>query len=396
MEILTAMKKLFPLLFLLAFALILGGATLKIDVTIVGEECVSGSYSVDGRTALKVLLRYGGSYQAFFDEEGEKTEVADLSAISGELSRDLKDAIEREKRQPVDGEIIWENCKFSYKEGRDGKDVDTANIAKEFYGSYGKSVTIRLKTFALPHRQAMAEMRDKTAEIGTFSTVYGSSSAGRKSNIALATKRISGSVIEPFSSYSFNYAVGKRSVENGFSIAKIISNGKFVDGVGGGVCQVSSTLYNTALLSGLSVISHVNHSLPVSYVSPSFDAMVSASADLVIYNDTEENVYIKGECDGYAVRFTFYGQKTPYSYRLRSELVRVLPCDEYEEYPDEIDDWGDETERIFAYPKNGMITAGYRDTYLGEKLVRTEKLGVYVYRAQKGIKATRAKAAPSL
>lgn len=99
--------------------------------------------------------------------------------------------------------------------------------------------------------------------------------------------------------FSFNAAVGERTEERGYSTAKVIENGKFVEGVGGGVCQVSSTVYNCALLSGLTVTERHRHSLAVSYVEPSFDAMVSYSyADLRFYNDTGKSVFIVADADG--------------------------------------------------------------------------------------------------
>ena len=81
--------------------------------------------------------------------------------------------------------------------------------------------------------------------------------------------------IEPGQIFSFNEAIGRRSLEAGYKEANIIKDGEFVKGVGGGVCQVSSTLYNAVLLSGLKVVESHPHSLKVGYVKEGFDAMVN-------------------------------------------------------------------------------------------------------------------------
>ncbi|HKL94383.1 MAG TPA: VanW family protein, partial [Clostridia bacterium] len=103
----------------------------------------------------------------------------------------------------------------------------------------------------------------------TFSTTYSNSSPNRKHNIKLAASKLN-ITLYPDEIFSFNRIVGERSEARGFLTAHIILDGKFVDGVGGGVCQVSTTLYNCALLSDLEILCAHRHSLPVSYVAPSF------------------------------------------------------------------------------------------------------------------------------
>lgn len=114
--------------------------------------------------------------------------------------------------------------------------------------------------------------------IACFSTYYGDSKQNRKDNVALACRKIDGTVLYPEDEFSFNDTVGARTMKNGFKSAYIIQNGEFVEGVGGGVCQVSSTLYNCALLCDLAITCVRAHSLPVGYVAPSFDALVPRQA----------------------------------------------------------------------------------------------------------------------
>ena len=109
--------------------------------------------------------------------------------------------------------------------------------------------------------------------------------------------------------FSFNYTIGERTERRGYKKAKIIVGGEFVDGVGGGVCQVSTTLYNAVLLAGLKVVECHPHSLPVSYVEPSFDAMVNSGwADLKFINDTHNPVIIRARADGAKLTIQIFGE----------------------------------------------------------------------------------------
>lgn len=111
--------------------------------------------------------------------------------------------------------------------------------------------------------------------LGSFSTVYNSSNVPRSENIRIASLKINGCLIEPGGEFSFNKVVGKRDEQSGFKTAKVYQSGEVVDGVGGGICQVSSTLFNAVLFADLEIVKRTNHSMPVSYVSVGRDATVS-------------------------------------------------------------------------------------------------------------------------
>ena len=103
-------------------------------------------------------------------------------------------------------------------------------------------------------------LREKlfSATLSSYSTSYGSSTANRCANVARAASLINGKVIAPGDVFSFNDTVGHRTIENGFSTAKEYVDGKSVDGIGGGTCQVSSTLYSAVLYADLSIIERLN------------------------------------------------------------------------------------------------------------------------------------------
>ena len=134
-------------------------------------------------------------------------------------------------------------------------------------------------------------INSKFVQKSFFETDFSSSLAERKNNIKLALSKFDGLTLEPGESFSFNQVTGRRNEESGYAQAKIISGGTFVQGFGGGVCQVSTTIYNACLLAGLEILEVHPHSLPVSYVEPGFDAMVNfSSSDLVVRNNTEGTI----------------------------------------------------------------------------------------------------------
>ena len=184
----------------------------------------------------------------------------------------------------------------------------------------------------------------------SFNTGFSSSTDERAHNIKLCSSKINGTVLECGEEFSFNKTVGKRTEKNGYKRAKIIVDGKFVDGVGGGVCQVSTTLYNAVILAGLTVSESYPHSLGVSYVSPSFDAMVSSSSDLRFINDTNGPLLIKAFTKGDFLFVEIYGERSVYKYERLSEVCEIIQEPEPEIIYD--DDIVEGTVNYLSYGKN--------------------------------------------
>ena len=148
--------------------------------------------------------------------------------------------------------------------------------------------------------------------------------------------------------------------------------------MGGGVCQVSTTLYNAALKSGLTVTEFHAHSLQVSYVAPSRDAMVSTQSDLKFSNPHPFPVRLNAKAADGAVRVSFTGKKDGYRYEIVSEtLGEIAP-------PPPIVKEGEE-EKIVRSPKNGIKSEAYLECYEGDALVSRKRLRIDEYRAVQGI-----------
>lgn len=217
--------------------------------------------------------------------------------------------------------------------------------------------------------------------IARFSTYYGDSKPNRKDNVALACRKIDGTVLYPEDEFSFNDIVGARTVENGFKSAYIIKDGEFVEGIGGGVCQVSSTLYNCALLANLTITCVRAHSLPVSYVAPSFDAMVSTTSDLRFVNTLSSPVTIKMIADEKYLKAEMYGLESC-TIRRRSQTIETLPF-EVEYRDDATLKLGEEV--IDTYGKAGLRSQGFLEYYQNGKLLKTVLIRKDTYFPQKRI-----------
>lgn len=144
--------------------------------------------------------------------------------------------------------------------------------------------------------------------IASYSTSLGGSTANRIANVALAASKINGYVLNPGKRFSYNKVVGPRTAATGFKMAHVYVGNEVVDGIGGGICQVSSTLYNAVIMADLKIVSRTNHSMPVSYVPLGRDATVSyGSIDFVFENDKSYPVSIKAAVNGMTLTVSIVG-----------------------------------------------------------------------------------------
>lgn len=165
--------------------------------------------------------------------------------------------------------------------------------------------------------------------LGTFTTSYTSSGSARSANVENGAKLIDGTTLYPGEEFSTYEAVAPFSQANGYYMAGSYMNGKVVDSLGGGICQVSTTLYNAVLLAELEVTERHNHSMIVSYVDPSADAAIAESSgkDFRFVNNTEYPIYIEAYVKGKHITFNIYGKETrsaERSVRYESEILEVI------------------------------------------------------------------------
>ena len=160
------------------------------------------------------------------------------------------------------------------------------------------------------------------ATLGSYATSYGGSSANRAANVANAAGKINDTVLAPGDVFSFNTTVGKRSTANGFYTAPEYANGQTVMGVGGGTCQVSTTLYNAVLYSDLSIVSRLNHMFAVGYAPLGQDATVTDSGiDFKFSNNTDYPIKIVATTSGGRITVSILGTQrdVPHTVKIQNE-----------------------------------------------------------------------------
>jgi vancomycin resistance protein YoaR len=144
--------------------------------------------------------------------------------------------------------------------------------------------------------------------LGSFTTRFPAWRRERTTNIRIAANKVDGTVIKPGEDFSYNKIVGPRSKEFGFKDAPIFVRGKLVPGTGGGICQLSSTIYNAVLLSNLKIVERSNHSSTVPYVSLGRDATVAYGLlDFRFRNSTSTPIYISSRMSGSYLHVDIYG-----------------------------------------------------------------------------------------
>ena len=216
----------------------------------------------------------------------------------------------------------------------------------------------------------------KRQHISSFSTSFSSSSDNRKYNIKLATSSFSWIQVNPKEELSFNKTVGLRSHQNGYKNAIVIQDGEYVEGVGGGVCQVSTTLYNAWLRAGLDVVVARGHSVPASYIEKSLDATVSEAQDLILCNNTNMAIVINGYIKDENIIFDIYGPKTNYRYEVYSKVLSTIkPAAPREEI---ILSFGDN--QVFNNgEKDYIVLSREREGYHSASFIKVYKNNIYLY-----------------
>ena len=222
-------------------------------------------------------------------------------------------------------------------------------------------------------------------QLATFSTIYDASAVNRAYNVELATKKINGTVIMPGETFSYNKTVGSRTIEAGWKEGTAYIAGKVVPSVGGGVCQVSSTLYNAALLANLEITERTNHTFTVDYVAASRDATVYyGSLDFCFKNTRTYPIKIVATARNGVCKISFHGIKEEVEYEivLQSKITSYINnTTVYKEDPSL--EAGKEVVEQIGF--NGCRSEGYKIVKLNGKIISQTLLSKDTYSPQERI-----------
>ena len=209
-----------------------------------------------------------------------------------------------------------ENGAFTVIDGQDGQEVDyvqSVYAINDFLVDQwdGSNNTIQLVVNDVKPEGSEEELAKVKDVLGTFTTTFPLNSAGRTQNVTRGCESINGSVVYPGEEFSADAAMRPYTEDNGYALAASYSNGTTVESFGGGICQVSTTLYNAVIRAELEVTARFNHSMTVGYVDLSADAAIAGDyKDFKFVNNSDAPIYIEGSCSGGVLTFTVYGEET--------------------------------------------------------------------------------------
>ena len=287
------------------------------------------------RQALKDAEIKGNLIHRYMKKKDLETEPVDLELefsadperIAAFVDAECRDAV----REASDASITRANGEFVLTPSVVGTAVDPeatgAAIGAAFSQADGASGTVSAAAVVTEKQpeittEELASIKDV---LGTFSTSFKTSGASRSTNLQVGAAKINGRVLMPGEVLSGYECMQPFTVANGYRAATAYENGRSVDSIGGGVCQISTTLYNASLLAELEIVQRQNHSMTVGYVKPSMDAAIAGTyKDIKIRNPYDTPIYVEGVTSGKTLTFTIYGKETrPANRTLKFESVTL-------------------------------------------------------------------------
>jgi len=230
------------------------------------------------------------------------------------LLKELNNSFEKLNKPAIDASfVISPQNAMIIKEEQVGQVIDTEDLISKIkeIDIFAPVPEIKGKYKEQTPLITAAQLEDQkiTGLLASYTTRFDPTQTARSQNVRLAAMAMDKSIIKPGDTLSFNKIVGERTVEAGYKDAYVILNGQFVPGLAGGICQVSSTLYNTGLLANLPVTQRSNHDLAISYVPLGQDATVAyPDLDLKFDNNTGGYLLVRTKVSSNSITIELYGK----------------------------------------------------------------------------------------
>ncbi len=304
------------------------------EVVAKAEELGFSCRDVDG---VEKAYHLGRSGHLFFNassvsnmDASEKTFPFSASVDETVLKRFVEEHCSTYDVKKKNSKLKLVNGKFEATKSRNGRELQVNETVELISNAMVKDisdspleVTAVVKTTKPKYTsEQVSRCQDL---LGSYSTSYSTSAPARKNNVKVAAEYIDGTIIYPGKIFSVVKTIKDRTEENGYQAAQEYSDGNVVEGIGGGVCQVSTTLYNAVINAELEVVERSPHSMVVTYVDVSRDAAISGDyKDFKFKNNTEVPVYIAATADGSTLSFRIYGEETRPSNRKISFDTKII------------------------------------------------------------------------
>ena len=251
--------------------------------------------------------------QEIYQGDPKESYTLDTSGLEDAVAKEVEVAAERWDKKAKNGSISsYDKASdtFLFTGAESGISIDREKLAADINAAIqSKSFKTAIEATGTVIEPEFSEStaREKYKTIGTYTTTT-TANEKRNTNVRLAAEAVNGTVLQPGEEFSFNDVVGERTAAKGYKEAAAYSNGEVVDEIGGGVCQISSTLYNVVVRSGLKTTVRRSHTFEPSYVTPGTDAAVSwGGPDYKFMNNTSAAIGIRASYADRKVTISIYG-----------------------------------------------------------------------------------------
>lgn len=277
------------------------------------------------------------------DKENLKNQLVNgITDFTTSLQTEVEIPVVQEKAKPIDMEAIYNEIRsepqdayiveepFQVVVDVDGIDFGiTLDEAKALLNEAKEEYIVPLKITKAKVTVADLGSRAFPNQLAIATTRYDAGNVPRTTNLSIACSKINGYVLQPGETFSYNKALGKRTVENGYKEAAIYANGGVENGLGGGICQISSTLYNAVLEANLEIVERHNHSFVTSYLPAGKDATVVYGAlDFRFKNTRKYPIKINASVKSGVATVTISGLKEDVEYNVKvvATVTANIPC----------------------------------------------------------------------
>ncbi|MFT4106276.1 MAG: VanW family protein [Lacrimispora sp.] len=332
--------------------------------------------------------------QIYSDSKGG-TYTLELDDLEEQIKTQVEKAASNWDKPPINSQLTGrdkKNNQWIYSDGEPGIAVDREKAIQDIISlvqgrKFDGVVQISANSVAPSVPSAQAKQEYKV--ISQFETTA-TNNQNRNNNINLAVQALDGLVLLPGEEFSFNKTTGNRTLERGYKPAGAYRNGKFVEEPGGGVCQVSSTLYNAMIFAGIDATERHAHSFEPAYVTPGEDAMVSydgySGPDLRFVNREDTSVAIRAVFENRKITISIVGKpilEEGVTRSMRSEKTKIYdpPAPEYEE--DQTLQPGQEVEITKAV--NGTSWKTYLITSKAGTVIKEDYFHTSTYKGKPGV-----------
>jgi vancomycin resistance protein YoaR len=295
-------------------------------------------YDIDG--TVEQAYKFGKEngifkkYLSIKNDNNKEKEIPLIFSYSEEKLKEYEEKLQIDINQSAkDASIKIEKNNIVVKPETDGRKINLDELDQKLKDNInGELNSVNEVTIDMEITKPKVTKEDLSkikGIMGTFSSSYATSAPGRCNNIEIATAAINGTIVMPGEVFSFNDVVGPRTVERGYQEAGTYVGNKIEPGIGGGICQVSTTIYRAAMKANLRSVERTNHSMVVGYAQPGLDATVSYGyLDYKFKNTYDFPIYIQGNTSGKVVTYNIYGDPKALNgktYDMTNEILQTIP-----------------------------------------------------------------------